>query len=58
MIKFNAKELANYIIFRYNLENKVISKIKLHKILYYAYGYIYKFTNQKLFAEEFYKFPN
>ncbi len=57
MIKFNAKELANYIIYRYNLENKEISKIKLHKILYYVYGYIYKFTNQKLFAEEFYNCP-
>lgn len=57
MTKFNAKELANYIIYRYNLENKEISKIKLHKILYYVYGYIYKFTNQKLFAEEFYNCP-
>ncbi len=54
---FNIYILADYIVYFYSKENKKIDKFKLHKILYYIYGYIYKYLNIELFSEEFYNWP-
>jgi len=52
MASLTANQVANYIIYRANNAEELITNLKLQKLLYYAQGYYLAFYNELLFDDE------
>lgn len=50
----NVKNVAFYIINDFNEKGVKLDKVRLHKLLYYIYGYYFKYFNLEIFTNNFY----
>ena len=52
-----ASDVAKYVVYSYWKQGRVITNLKLQKILYYIQGYSFKRCNEAAYLEDIYRWP-